>query len=77
MLEAPGPLRRSKTQRLFLLSASSLQERLAAVVAHASNSSIDQGGGKRRAEETIRQVYLRTQDEVRVLSDCLELEGLE
>jgi hypothetical protein len=31
----------------------------------------------RRAEETIRQLYLRTQDQVRVLEAALELEGLE
>jgi hypothetical protein len=34
MFGAPGPLRRSKTQRLFLLSAGFLRERLPVVVSH-------------------------------------------
>jgi hypothetical protein len=52
MFGAPTPLRRSKTQHLFLLSAGFLSERLPVVVSHNEArllSSADHSGGKRRS----------------------------
>jgi hypothetical protein len=35
---------------------------------------VPQGGPRAEYEAAVRQLYLRTQDQVRILADCLELE---